>query len=199
MYEYLNISALSSPLSIVDARNTLMAHFLDQTTATHIWWIDTDMGFHSNTVERLLAHDLDVVGALTYRMQMNGPDGMGGYRTDTHPVAFDMTINTEEEGYTDINGNHIAYYTPKHDLDLESVTPIKVAATGTGCLLVSRDAAEKVRSQFGNSWFDQVRYNTRAKMWLSEDLSFCYRLATVGISIYIDPKVKTNHQKTVWI
>jgi GT2 family glycosyltransferase len=199
LYEYLNISALSSPLSIVDARNALMQHFLDQTTATHIWWIDTDMGFLPNVVEKLLAHEKDVIGALTYRMDYLQADGYGGYVTNPQPVVFDMAIHPNNEDYRDINDQPIAFFTPKSDFDLESQVPLQVAGTGTGCLLISRLAAEKVRGQYGDTWFDQVRYNTKRKLWLSEDLSFCYRLATVGIPIFVDPQVKTNHQKIAWI
>lgn len=199
LYQYLNISALAGALSIVEARNELMRYFLDETTATHIWWIDTDMGFEPDTVEKLLSTQKDVVGALTYRMNRTKHDGMGGYETDKEIVAFDMIINHENPTYTDIEGNAIAYFSSKHDLDLESKEPIHVAGTGTGCLLVSRLAAEKVRATFGDTWFDQVRYNTTNRMVLSEDLSFCYRLAAVGISVWVHPQVKTNHQKTVWI
>lgn len=202
LYEYLNISAFSTPLSIVDARNTLMEHFLDQTTATHIWWIDTDMGFLPNAVELLLSAGKDVIGGVTRRLDKTQADGLGGYVTNPEIVAYDMVTNPENETYRDVNGEPIAYFTPKHDLDgrIETATnPIQVAGTGTGCLLISRIAADKVRSEFGNAWFDQVRYNTKQKLWLSEDLSFCYRLATVGIPIFIHPRVKTNHQKTVWI
>lgn len=199
LYEYLNISALADAMSLVEARNTLMKHFLDETTATHIWWIDTDMGFAADTVEVLLQSEKDVVGALTRRMNRIAYDGLGGYKTESQIVAYDMLINHDSEEYKDLHGDAIAYFSSKHDLDLESERPIQVAATGTGCLLVSRTAAEKVRGQYGDTWFDQVRYNTKKKMILSEDLSFCYRLATVGISIWVHPQVKTNHQKTVWI
>ena len=199
LYEYLQISALSDALSIVDARNTLMKYFLDETTATHIWWIDTDMGFAADTVQRLLDANKDVIGALTRRMNRIEHDNLGGYKTESQIVAYDMLVNHDEPDYQDINGNAIAYFSSKHDLDLESQEPIQVAGTGTGCLLVSREAAEKVRATYGDTWFDLVRYNTRKKMVLSEDLSLCYRLATVGISIWVHPQVKTNHQKTVWI
>lgn len=199
LYEYLQISALAAPLSIVDARNTLMKHFLDETTATHIWWIDTDMGFAADTVTRLLDSNKDVIGALTRRMNRIEHDGLGGYKTDTQIVAYDMMTNHDNPDYLDLKNRPIAFFSSKHDFDLESKDPIQVAGTGTGCLLVSRVAAEKVRATYGDTWFDQVKYNTAKKMVLSEDLSFCYRLLTVGIDIWVHPQVKTNHQKTVWI
>lgn len=199
LYEYLNISAMSAPLSIVDARNTLMKHFLDETTATHIWWIDTDMGFAADTVERLLSSNKDVIGALTRRLNHIAYDNLGGYETKSQIVAYDMVMNHDNPDYLDLKNRPIAFFSSKHDLDLESKDPIQVAGTGTGCLLVSRVAAEKVRATYGDTWFDQVKYNTAKKMVLSEDLSFCYRLLTVGIDIWVHPQVKTNHQKTVWI
>src|SRR5678816_4015859 len=61
-----HISARSTSMGLVDARNRLTEYFLDETDATHIWWIDSDMGFAPDTPQRLLKHELDVVGARTY-------------------------------------------------------------------------------------------------------------------------------------
>lgn len=183
------ISAFGTTLGLVEARNGLMQYFLDQTDATHIWWIDSDMGFAPTIVSQLLETNLDVVGGLTYGMGKVRPDELGGYTTAPYIVAYDLV--QARDG--------LVHYTLR-DLDVTSKKPQQVAATGTGCLLVSRSAAEKVRSEFADAWFDQVAYaNLKPVMRISEDLSFCYRLAAVGISVHVLASAKTSHQKTVWL
>jgi hypothetical protein len=176
---------------LVEARNELMRFFLDKTDATHIWFIDTDMGFKPDTVVKLLEPQLPVVGALTYGMSTVAPDDLSGYETQPFIVAYDMLIDKEADS---------AHYELKLDLDLEAKTPQLVAATGTGCLLISREAANKVREKHGDTWFNQLRYKNEHKIIaISEDMSFCYRLSTVGVPIYVHTGVRTNHMKTVWL
>lgn len=176
---------------LVDARNELMRFFLDSTDATHIWFIDTDMGFKPDTVKKLLEPNLPVVGALTYGMTTVRPDDLSGYVTEPFIVAYDMVIDKDTDR---------AHYVLKTDLDLDDQTPQLVAATGTGCLLISREAADAVRTEHGDTWFNQLRYKHDTQLQvISEDMSFCYRLSTVGISIYVHAGVKTNHMKTVWL
>lgn len=183
-----NLAARGTTLALVEARNELMRHFLDETQATHIWWIDTDMGFHADTIDKLLAAGQEVVGALCYGQAELEPDDLGGYETDRFVVAYDLV--QQQDG--------LMHYSLKQ-LDIDENIH-QVAATGTGCLLVSRNAAHRVRKAFGDAWFDQVSYpNTRPVMRISEDLSFCYRLSTVSIPIYVHTGVKTSHMKSVWL
>ncbi len=185
------ISARAWGFGLVDARNELMRVFLDNTDATHIWFIDTDMGFKPDTILKLLSAEKDVVGALTYGIATTKNDDMSGYQTEPFVVAYDMVIDKSTDR---------AHYELKTDLDLTYQGIQQVAATGTGCLLISREAALSVRDKYGDTWFDQLRYKHETQMQvISEDMSFCYRLSTVGIPIYVHTGVKTNHMKTVWL
>lgn len=207
------ISALSSPLSIPEARNELMEYFLDKTDATHIWWIDTDMGFAPDTVANLLQANKDVIGALCKGMTKTDKDGFGGYLTEEFITAYDLSIFTVEADETEENKSgeikdgkekkEILSFTLKQDVDLEASEPIQVAGTGTAALLISRGAAMAVQNFYGRRWFERVhmptaKRNSRGHI-IGEDLSFCYRLATIGIPVFIHPKVKTTHAKTVWL
>lgn len=184
-----NLAARGNTMALPEARNELMRYFLEDTDATHIWWIDTDMGFAPDTVEMLLDTELDVVGALTYGNSEYEPDGLGGYKTTSFMVAYDFV--KQQDGFM--------HYTLKHDVCLNG-EPQLVAATGTGCLLVSREAAAKVHASHAYAWFDQVAYpGITPVARISEDLSFCYRLSTVGIPIYVHTGVRTNHMKNVWL
>lgn len=184
------IAARGTAMALPEARNEIMRRFLDETDATHLWTIDTDMGFPSNTIAKLLAADHLVIGALCYGQAEVQPDDMGGYLTAPYPVAYDLSKDHEGR----------LLFTMKEDLDVDSKSPQHVAATGTGCLLIHRNAGELVRQSFGETWFDQVAYeNTMPVMRISEDLSFCYRLASVGVPVYVHTGVRTSHLKNAWL
>ncbi len=187
-----DITARAWGFGLVDARNELMNQFLNNTPeATHLWFIDTDMGFAPDTVNRLLASNKQVIGALTYGQKTVEPDDLNGYVTEPFIVAYDMVIDDSAAS---------GHYVLKEDLDITLDEPQLVAATGTGCLLISREAAEKVTEKYGETWFNQIRYKNDTRLLaLSEDLSFCYRLSTVGVPIYVHTGVRTNHMKRVWL
>jgi len=200
LYTKEHISALSDAMSIPESRNALMNYFLDATDATHIFWIDTDMGFAPDTVEKLLETGKDVIGALCKGLSKYQTDGYGGYLTKEFITAYDLT--QYKVGDSDDRQDFIAF-TLKQDLDLDSGELISVAATGTAALLISRDAAYRVRNFYGSRFFERIQMRdpdpkVRPHI-ISEDLSFCYRLATVGIPVFIHPKVVTTHAKTVWL
>jgi len=202
LYTDTHVSAQSDPMSMPEARNVLMSYFLDQTDATHIWWIDTDMGFAPDTVSNLLDAEKDVIGAVCKGMMKLDKDGYGGYVTKEYITAYDLSQYTLEADENNEQTDIIAF-TLKEDLDLSGALPQQVAGTGTACLLVSRRAAATVRNFYGSCWFERIAMPTGKRNVkphiISEDLSFCYRLATVGIPIFIHPKVRTTHAKTVWL
>lgn len=174
---------------LVEARNKTMQHFLDQASEEWLWMVDTDMGFAADTVDRLVAAadpvDRPVVGALCFGLKLGGPDGYGGYLN--HPFP---TIYLFAQDQTGMSGFHAVTDYPRDEV-------IPVAGTGAACLLVHRSAAEKVRAEHGDHWFDPIRYEDGRPV--SEDLSFCYRLGAVGIPIHVDTRVKTTHAKQIWV
>lgn len=174
---------------LVDARNKIMAHFLDQSDEEWLWSVDTDMGFPANIVDLLVdAADPDaapVVGALCFGLKMHESDGYGGYRTEPFPTLYGWDVGPD--GWAGFR-NAVDY--PRNEL-------VRVSGTGAACLLVHRTAAEKVRAEFGDEWFSPVRYPDGR--FVSEDLSFCYRLGVLQIPVHVHTGIRTTHAKTVWV
>jgi hypothetical protein len=52
-----------SSSNLPEQRHELAKRALKLRNATHILWVDSDMGFPPDSLHRLLAHDLDIVGA----------------------------------------------------------------------------------------------------------------------------------------
>lgn len=174
---------------LVEGRNLGARRFLDETEHEWLWWVDTDMGFLPDTVDRLLAAAdpaaRPVVGALCFALREVAYDGYGGRRVQPVPVLLDQARDPD---------GHVGFSTRwAYPPD----TLVQVAGTGSACILIHRSALEKVRAEHGDAWYDQVRYGDGRPV--SEDLSFCARLGLAGIPVFVHTGVKTTHHKQFWV
>lgn len=175
---------------IVDGRNKVAADFLDNTDGEWLWFIDTDMGFGPDTVDRLVQsadkYRRPVLGGLAFRLNRIHPRGdFHAERFGLQPTLYEYVELEDEIGFR-----------PMMDYPRDQV--VRVAGTGAAVLLVHRGALEKVRSTFGDVWFDQIVHPTglRGKpRRFSEDLSFCVRLQSLDIPVHVHTGVKTCHEK----
>ena len=183
----LNIRA--HPIKIAECRNLAAKAFLDHTEAEWLFWVDTDMGFEADALERLLqAADPDtapVVGALCFANMEAGYDGMGGYRFKIVPTMYRI-------GYTQDGHGSFCEYGP-----YPADTACQVAATGSACIVIHRTVLEKVRAEHGDHWYHQLADETGQVV--GEDLSFCLRAGAMGIPMFVHTGVKTTHHKEIWL
>jgi len=175
---------------LADGRNKVVELFLDNYPQVEwLFWVDTDMGFHADTLERLMAaadpEDRPVVGALAFTQQEAESDGMGGWRCRAAPTVFDWAHEGDKMGFA-VRWNYA------HDI------LTRVAGTGSACILVHRSVFERIEEKYGRAWYDRVP-NASMGQILSEDLSFCLRAGTLGIPVHVHTGVKTSHQKTLWL
>lgn len=174
---------------IVDARNKMMAAFLDDAEEEWLWMVDTDMGFPANTLDALVDAadpvDRPVVGALCFGLKMNDPDGYGGYNVEPFPTIY---------GWQQGKDGHPGF---SHAVDYPRDTLLRVAGTGAACLLIHRTVGERLRDAHGDNWFTPVRYPDGRLV--SEDLSFCYRLGQAEIPLFVHTGLRTTHAKQIWV
>lgn len=175
---------------LVDARNQVMAHFLDQAQEEWLWMVDTDMGFPANVVDLLVdaadPTERPVVGALCFGLKLLDPDGYGGYLNEPFPTIYGW----QAEGPDGYPGFARADDYPRDVL-------LRVAGTGAACLLIHRTVGEKLRAEHGDNWFSPVRYPDGR--FVSEDLSFCYRLGQGDIPLFVHTGIRTTHAKQLWL
>lgn len=174
---------------IPDGRNEVAARFLDETDGEWLWFVDTDMGFAPDTVDRLVASadraTRPVMGGLCFAQRRIEPRPFHASRFGIIPTVYQYVETDDEVGFAPIEA---------YDVD----TVIEVSGTGAACLLIHRSALEKVRASYGDAWFDPAKHPTGLKgkpRTFSEDLSFCVRLAAVGVPVHVDTAVKTVHEK----
>jgi len=167
---------------ITRGRNSLVAKFMDNAAATHIMWIDSDIGFEPEHIFSLLLHNKDVIGGL--------------YPKKTLPIDYVININPEavgENGQIKVVNNLIP-----------------VSRIGTGFMMVARNVFEKMavaypELKFKNNIgldpkFDKWMYtfydtgiNPDTREYASEDWNFCDKWRSLGGEIWADVTVKLDH------
>lgn len=178
---------------IVQARNDTVRQFLHHTDSDWLFWVDTDMGFAADSVDRLLevAHPTraPLVGGLCYMNRELGPDGYGGMIVQPMPTIFQWAEVTTDAGTA-------TGFSTMRDYPRDSL--VQVAATGSAFVLIHRSLLEQVEQSYGACWYSPV-YNDSAGVWLSEDLSLCARAGALEIPMYVHTGVKTTHHKHLWL
>jgi len=157
------------------ARNTVVQKFL----ATGIEWLymaDTDTMWDSRTIPKLLSNNKAAVSGLV--MQVGEPP---------FPLMFRRIADFGFKGAGVFQQIH----------DYTNGELLQVDAVGAGSLLVHRDAFLAIAKQmprFVAQWFEQESVGDNL---ITEDFTFCIRLAKAGIPMYVDTGATIGHLKTV--
>jgi GT2 family glycosyltransferase len=141
------------------------------TPYTHLLFLDADMTWPSDVLERMLRHhDKGIVSGLYFLK--------GG---DWAPVAL-RDGQIPEGSSTRQYMRDRAYLETGTDLRPEE-------AVGMGCTLIPMDVFGKIGPR---PWFD---YANDDEGWplVSEDVTFCQKAAAAGFGIWMDPTVKCGH------
>lgn len=175
---------------LIAARNDAVTAFL-ASEGDWLWWVDTDMGFADDSLDRLLASadpvDRPIVGGLCFAQVERVPDGMGGFRSEIIPALYQWHANS------DGTAGFVAWRNYPRD------TLAEVAATGSAFVLIHRTVFEKVAEKHGpGHWYDRM-FNPGSQQLLGEDLAFCARARMAGVPIYVDTSIRTTHRKPRWV
>ena len=174
---------------IPEGRNEVTRSFLDATDSEWLWFIDTDMGFDPDTIDRLVEsadrHERPVMGGLCFAHRRLPPGPLHAERYGIVPTLYRYAEVDDEIGFA-----------PMSDYPREQV--VQVSGTGAACLLIHRRVLDAVRAKHGPIWFNPITHPTGLRggpRTYSEDLSFCVRVAEVGFDVHVDTSVKTCHEK----
>lgn len=173
------------------ARNTGVVEFLTGRDAEWLLWVDTDMGFAPDALDRLLEVadpvERPIVGGLCFAQKHTAADGMGGWRAGIAPTIYDWTTTpTGETGFL----SRSSYLANK---------VIRCAGTGSAFLLIHRRVFEAIADAHGPVWYDRVPNPSAGGNLMGEDLSFCLRAGALGFPIFVHTGVRTTHYKPVWL
>lgn len=135
-----------------------------------VMWLDSDMTFPRDTMERLLAHidaGADMATGVYYRR-----------KTPYSPTIYThLEIDPEKMTASWEELNTI----PRRE-------PFEVAGAGLGCMLMKAEVLAGVFARTGNM-FSPISN-------IGEDLSFCWRARKCGYRIIADPSIPLGHVGT---
>lgn len=183
---------------VTRARQTIVAHFLSHTQATHLLFIDADIGFEPEQVFRLLHFDADVTAA-AYPLKQIGweimPAAVQAGREPLESATLDYVLEGETtNGLITRDGF------------------VKARYAGTGFLMIRRAALLAMIARYpelqyarehkandplaGSPWraalFNCI-IDQATGTYLSEDYSFCKRWTEMGGEIWVDYKSRLQH------
>ncbi|MGA8212223.1 MAG: hypothetical protein WB799_01420 [Candidatus Sulfotelmatobacter sp.] len=198
-----SLTMLGSDALISRARSTLVAAFLDNPAATHLLFVDADISFEPQQVERLLRFDKDFTGALYPLKSMDWdlvPQRCVGRGENLRQAALSYIGTFLPEAERKQAGDFVTglYAGGGFQLIRRSALERMIAAypearfSRVHDLPMSGSRRDVVRSSNLFALFDCI-IDPENGAYLSEDYSFCLRWRRIGGEIWIDAASKLNH------
>ena len=196
---------------ITKARNILVEGFL-KSDASHLLFLDADLGFESDDVIRMLKADKDIIGGQYAKKKINWDvvKRVVGSVPNIPPAAINAVI--AESTFRPI-GNQMSFQINE---------PVEVESIATGMMLIRREVFEKMAAEMpeieiitggsetmdpktmtrvtdphrkGHAFFD-VSIDPETKAYTSEDFTFCKRWRQLGGQVFLAPWTRTVHVGT---
>ena len=179
------------------ARNTLVATFLDQADATHLMFIDADIGFQPEQVDRMLSFNREVVAGM-YPLKLTDYDAGMVAR-----VKAGETLQSAQTRYVG------ALQADAEDQVIDGFAPGLFA--GTGFMLIQRSAMDRMTKAYPQTRYTachdrevpRLSSNNYALFdgmiepesceYLSEDYTFCHRWRAIGGMLWLDTQSRLIH------
>ena len=181
---------------ITRARASLVSQFLDDPAATHLLFVDADIGFAPEQVVRLIECGADVCAAV-YPIKR---------------IDWDRVKTTIESARSNPAAAALKYVFEVDDPEtvIEKGGFIKVHYAGTGFLMIRREALERMCAHYPQLQYQRdhsidaatasdSRYALFECMiaedgtYLSEDFAFCKRWTDMGGEIWADLNSRLSH------
>lgn len=167
------------------ARNQAVKKFLEHTTAEWLLFVDSDMGFEPDLIERLLSaadpEERPVVGGLCFAQRFYGIGPGEAVRTLWQPTLYTRVTY----------GDGKVSWDPAYNYSSDAV--VKVDGSGAACVLIHRTVLERI----DGGWFTPLVIGEGPEH-AGEDISFFERLYGLGVPVYVNTAAKTSHMKEQW-
>jgi hypothetical protein len=192
---------------ITRARNYCVDEFM-RSGATHLMFIDSDIGFNPQ----------DVLALLALMTDESPYDVMGG----PYPkkcISWEKIKQAVDKGVADDNPNVLEKFVGDYVFNPKGGSgqipigePCEVMEIGTGFMMIRRKTFEDYQKAFPHLWYkpDHVRtehfdgtreimayfdciIDPESKRYLSEDYMFCYNVAKMGGKVWLCPWMQLQH------
>jgi hypothetical protein len=194
---HVSIQTVAYESLITRGRNSVVAAFLDLPAETHLMFIDADIGFGVDQVQRMLSFDQDVVAGM-YPLKTIDYDqaafrrAAAGEPLQTAQLRY-AGVPCEGDERQSMNGFVTGFY------------------AGTGFLLMKRRVLELMAAKYPETHYTAAHNTPLASpsrnlfalfdclidretgQYLSEDYAFCNRWRALGGTIWLDTRSKLTH------
>ncbi|GAB3590445.1 MULTISPECIES: hypothetical protein [Acetobacter] len=192
----MTLSLLGDDAMISRARNTLLHQFYTRSDASHILFIDADIGFPAEAPARLLAADKDVVA--------------GMYPIKQHFWDKDTQENVlRGEGHETASLRYVGETDEMHQT-WEKGPLLKTRYAGTGFMMISRKAIGMLIKSYPETAYRRIdaagsrgeteyhalfdgSIDPETGTYLSEDFTFCRRWSAIGGEVWLDTSISLTH------
>jgi glycosyltransferase involved in cell wall biosynthesis len=198
----------SGTMGLPEARNSACSQLLELGPDKQwLFFVDSDMGFEPNALDLLIGvaekHKLPIVAGLAFAQREAISDGRNGFRCFSAPTIYDWMKHegpgTVDDGLSRMTGRR---HYPVNTL-------LQCHGTGGACILIHRSVLQAIKDAYGETWFNRVAdggedltatastHEIRTQM--GEDMSFSYRVMTLGIPLYVHTGIRFTHFKNLWV
>lgn len=192
-----SVELLGNDSLITRARNTLVAAALDIADASHLMFIDADIGFAAAQVGRMIRFDKDVVAGMYPLKIVHHDDAV------FHRMACGEPLETAQLRY-------VGAPLPAGERE-ERDGFVTAEYAGTGFMLIKRDALERMQAAYPETRYsaahDRATPNESQNLYalfdcliapetgeyLSEDYTFCRRWRALGGEVWLDTRSELIH------
>lgn len=192
---------------ITRARNYCVDEFL-RSDATHMMFLDSDIGFNPNDVLALMAMQSD-----------DSPYDVIGGPYPKKCISWEKIKAAVDKGMADENPNNLEKYVGDYVFNPKATTnqipigePVEVRELGTGFMMIRRATFDKYKEAYPelsykpdhvrtehfdgtreiHAYFDCI-IDPESKRYLSEDYMFCYNVEKAGMKTWLCPWMSMNH------
>ena len=194
---HVSIKTVAYESLVTRGRNTILAAFLDLPAETHLMFIDADIGFNVDQVQRMLNFNQDVVAGM-YPLKRIDYDqaafqrAAGGEPLQTAQLRY-VGLPCEGEERKTTNGFITGVY------------------AGAGFLLIKRHVLELMAAKYPETHYTAAHNSAQSNPspnlfalfdclidpktghYLSEDYAFCSRWRALGGTVWLDSRSKLTH------
>ncbi|TBW33518.1 hypothetical protein EYW49_20195 [Siculibacillus lacustris] len=190
------LNLLGKDSLITRSRNTLVANFLTVPEATHFMFVDADIGFEAEQVQRMLDFDEDVVAGMYPLKAMN-------WNQPAHVVAGEPPETAML--------HYVGQFCAGDQLEVRDGF-VTGEYCGTGFMLMKRAVIERMVAAYPETAYrsdhvyvqnaaEGVKYHALFECmidpetgeYLSEDFGFCRRWRKLGGKIWLDALGSLSH------
>ncbi|MDB4335336.1 hypothetical protein OAA05_00690 [bacterium] len=203
------ISTLANESLVTRGRNTLTSFFMENKSATHLFFIDADIEFNPEDILRMVAYDKPIVVGAYPKKAINWNSIIG--------AARNPDLDETEETIEGHSSNYVVNFEFAKDQE-GNKTPavqiednlVKLKDAGTGFMCIQKDVIQQMFDKhpeykyvndinvdqkfepFMYALFDTV-IDPESRRYLSEDYMFCRTWQNMGGTVYLDPRTALNH------